>query len=657
MNRSIALFVALAVLVAHALAIRTTATGDLAPPYDQAFAAFRVAKRWVYEGSFTWNPGQSGLESYPSTLWILLCGLGERLYLPITEFVRVIGVLATAASFILASRFHADRIASLITPMLLSISGIMAAAAVSGTETALLTMLLTLAFLAFERGWHWRTAVALLLCGLTRGEAWVLIPVFLLLRQRARRRERKGIEGPPAAPLWVFAVPVAGAVVMTLIRWKMTGFAASPWVEQLGRLDRAHVNNGLAYVRDFFVSAASPILLLYSLWYASLRRLSHTGAHALVVFIAWAGIIVLKGGGLTPFSESMVPVLPIALISAQEAMINALNSLRRPVRSLAWAAFVLAVLASALASLPSLPDQSSPLAPLQRTMSAASAAPRMGFEGALGRKGLDEELAATTNLRRIGLYLRDNSDASSSVLTPWPGSIGYLSQLDVRDLLGRTTPAPPALRPHPAESLPRVDVLAALLTAPDYVVPYWRVREPGRSLASLAASWSEEADLEPDSPERRAAITAELKRYEVITIPLDDEDGRMGEGLSIPILRRRELLATPRLTGTLEGLRLKVELSAVTQRQLADLAIRAVGAQAAPRMIDPSGAISLDQQTRARSNLLLSETGERAVTLFHFELPAEVLTADELQLVLLNPGGSLEREEDQVSGEARVSLP
>lgn len=656
MNRSIALFVALAVLVAHALAIRTTSTGDLAPPYDQAFAAFRVAKRWVYEGTFTWSPGQSGLESYPSTLWILVCGLGERLYLPITEFVRAIGVLSTAASFILASRFHSDRAASLITPMLLSISGIMAAAAVSGTETALLTTLLTLAFLAFERGWHWRTAIALLLCGLTRGEAWILTPVFLLLRQRARRRERLGIEGPPAAPLWVFAVPIAGALAMTVIRWRMTGFATSAWVEQLARLDREHLVNGVAYVRDFFVSAASPILLLYSLWYASLRRLSHTGTHALVVFIAWVGIIVLKGGGMTPFTESMVPVLPVALLSAQEAMINALNSLRRPVRSLAWVAFVLAVMASALASLPPIGAQASPLAPVQRYLSDASTAPRLGFEDSLGRKGLDEELAATTILRRIGIYLRDNCEASASVLTPWPGSIGYLSQLEVRDLLGRTTPAPPALRPHAAETLPRVDVLASLEAAPDYIVPYWRVRQPGRSLAALASSWSREADLEPDSDARRAALEEALASYEVITIPLDEEDGRMGEGVSIPILRRRALLATPRLTASLIGGRLKVELSAVTQRQLADLAIRATGPQGEVQLVDPTGASSLDERTRARSNLLLTQTGERAVTLFHGELSPEVLAADELELVLLNPGATLDEVESRVSEGTLVPL-
>jgi hypothetical protein len=281
----------------------------------------------------------------------------------------------------------------------------------------------------------------------------------------------------------------------------------------------------------------------------------------------------------------------------------------------------------------------------------------MGFEDALGRKGLDEELAATTNLRRIGLYLRDNGEASSSVLTPWPGSIAYLSQLDVRDLLGRTTAAPPARRPHPAESLPRVDVLAALLAAPDYIVPFWKAPEPGHSLATLAASWSQEADLEPESSERQVAIEAELQRYELVTIPLDEEDGRLGENLSLPILRRRTLLATPRLSASLEGLQLKVELSAVTQRQLADLAIRVTDLEGDVRFINPTGGLSMDERTRARSNLLLTQTGERAVTLFDLELAPEVLAGGELQLLLLNPGSSLAREEDRVSSETRLALP
>ena len=71
MNRSLVLLVAMSVLVAHSLALRTDAAGALAPPYDQAFIAFRVARNLVFEGSWSWGPGVAGIDSYPSPLSLI----------------------------------------------------------------------------------------------------------------------------------------------------------------------------------------------------------------------------------------------------------------------------------------------------------------------------------------------------------------------------------------------------------------------------------------------------------------------------------------------------------------------------------------------------------------------------------------------------------
>ncbi len=656
MNRSIALFVALTVLLAHSLAIRTDASGNLAPPYDQAFVAYRIASHWVYSGSFDWNVGQSGIESYPSVLWVMICAVGERLYVSINSYVRVVGLLATACSFILSSRFHSDRAASLITPMLLAISGTMAAAAVSGTEVALLTMLLTFSFLAFERGWHRTTAVLLLLSGLTRSEAWVLVPVFLFLRYRACRREKRGIEGPPAAPLLTFALPILGALGLAAIRWRITGQATPTWILDLSQLDGARLANGLAYLRDFFVTAASPALLLYSLWYAFRRQLSHTGAHALAVFFAWAGVIVLQGGGLTPFAESMVPVLPIALLSAQEAMINALNSRRKAWRILAWTSFVGAVIASSQASLPMIEDGGSGLAALQRAWNAPAAEPRYGFEGRLGRAGLDEELEATRTLRSVGIFLRDNADPSHSVLTPWPGSIGYLSHLEVHDLLGMVTPAAPYTRPRSRAQLKRVDILAALDASPDYIVPQWRTDSESTSVERITADWLLNLDDHTGEQGREKALRAAFQRYELITIPLPSTSGTGLTKARLPLLRLKSLGLTPRIEVSYEAGHLSVRLTHAGHQQLADLVIHGLTADGHTLCITPTGQISTNDKVRARTNLLIAQTGERAVTLFDMQLEARVIGLGQLKVSLLNPGTDIDSAGSRVSGEIVVEL-
>ena len=122
MNRSVALFVALALLIAHALAIHTTPTGDLAPPFDTAFAAFRVGRTLAHEGQFAWGPVAGGLDSYPSFLWVLFCSLIERSFLSINQWAQIAGVGCALTTVFIASRFHSDRVASLITPFLLATS-------------------------------------------------------------------------------------------------------------------------------------------------------------------------------------------------------------------------------------------------------------------------------------------------------------------------------------------------------------------------------------------------------------------------------------------------------------------------------------------------------------------------------------------------------
>ena len=159
MNRTIALFVALVMLLAHVLSIHTDARGLVAVAWDQAHVPFRLGRNLIYEGQLAWNPGMEAFESYPSVLWVLLCALFERvsalMHGSVNVFAQTTGVLCALATTVVVSRVQPQRAAGLMAALILATSGAFAAAAVSGLETALFVWLLAWAFLAFERGRGW----------------------------------------------------------------------------------------------------------------------------------------------------------------------------------------------------------------------------------------------------------------------------------------------------------------------------------------------------------------------------------------------------------------------------------------------------------------------------------------------------------------------
>jgi hypothetical protein len=656
MNRSIVIFVALVLMVAHSLAVRTDVGGDLAPPYDQAFVAFRVARNLVFEGQWTWSPGQSGIDTYPSPLWVLMCAFAERLNISVNIFVRCVGVIASAVSFFMATRFHAQRAASLITPMLLAISGATAAAAVSGTETALFTALVTGSFLAYERRHDRTLGVCLLLSGWTGGEGWILALTFLGLR--LHDRARAGVRGEEPGSLKPFIVPLVGLALLAGLRVKLGGSVISPWWRDLFDLRPGELQNGLAYVRDFFVSSVSPALILYCLWYFFRRNLSRTGKRALVIFTIWTGVVVLRGGGQTPFSESMVPVLPITFIAGQEGLITALNSLKRPVRALASTSFLVAILASSLASFRPSDLGSIPMERWQRQWMQPTTQPRFGFDDFLGRQGLDEEALATRFLRDVATFMRDEVDPRRTVLTAWPGSIAYISSLPVIDLLGRATPTPPLGRTSHSPLQRRVDVLATLKLGPDYMVPFWREAVKCPTTAELARHWHDSLDIQAGEVGRLAAIEEALAHYEVITIPLMRPTG---ENLAnfrdhAFVLRRRGLGLVPKLLANVTGGVLQVELEHRGHYQLGDLAIRGRLRDGQRVYLSPTGAL-VQTRVLARSNLLLTETGERRMTLLEVDMGPGTNVLDEVSISLINPMSDQDDPEARIAEEVVLSVP
>ena len=191
MNRTTALFLTLAVLLAHTLAIYKVESGAFAPPYDQAHVAYRMAHNFVEHRHFAWDPTLEAAESYPSILWVGVATIAERLYLPVTTFCQTIGVISALLSVLVLASFSPGRLAGVIAPLLFVVCGGIAAAAANGMETAFFALLVITAFLAFERRRAAILAVALSLACLTRPEGGLFaLALFALELANLRHKDK-----------------------------------------------------------------------------------------------------------------------------------------------------------------------------------------------------------------------------------------------------------------------------------------------------------------------------------------------------------------------------------------------------------------------------------------------------------------------------------
>lgn len=644
MNRSIALFVALVLLLAHILAIHNDGEGYFAYPYDQAFVALRMAKNWVLEGQLRWNPGTPAFESYPSLAWLGVAAVGERLALTMTTlkvhlFLQTVGVFSVLLTVIMAAHFRADRAAGLIAPLLLVTSGSIAAAASSGLETGLFMLTVVASFWSLERGYSRRFALALTACVVTRPEGVVVVLGLLTLRLWTRVRDPNARGGDRA--LWPFTVPALAAIAIALVRRATTGQTFSPTMRSLLRPYADQWVGGLDSLLDFLAVTVSLLLLAYPLIYLVRGRLSRLGARALFIALLWTALCVWQGRSPLPFGENMAPALPLIFLAVQEGMIEALDGTWQAARRMALCALAVCMAGSALAS--KIPGRLGPLA-TERWHEAwmePRGSARFGYRAPLGRLGVIEEIADTNRMRALGAFMGEQLDASRSVLTPWPGSVGYHSRLRVLDVLGRANPIEGVYLPTTWSRREAVDLVAALETHPDYVVP---MIDPGAhvpTLSEVATEWRLELDAEAAAPGRQAQVERSLAQFELITVPLEYEKRGTTPRHSEPflLLRRRDLELRPKLAIFTDGRSIRVEVRHSSHPQIVDLQVTALDESGRTWSLRPTGELVHDATVQTRVSILLYDTGTRAIELIRTQIPDEVDGAriTSIKAVLLNP--------------------
>ncbi len=666
MNRSIALFVALVLLLAHILAIHNDGEGYFAYPYDQAYVALRMARNLVHDGELRWNLGTAPFESYPSMLWVGVAAIGERLAVTLPNlkvhlFLQTVGVLSTLFTVIMAAHFRADRAAGLIAPLLLVTSGSIAAAAASGLETPLLMLCIVAAFWSLERGYSRRFALALTACVLVRPEGIVAVFGLFVLRllERARARDGAGSAGPTGASeanvdasahvaarrgsraLWPFVFPAIAVACELFIRSSVTGHLLSPTLGAMVRPYSMQWMSGLLALRDFVIVTVSLVLLVYPLLYLIRGKLSTLGMRALFIAVLWLAMCVWQGRSPLPFGQNFSPALPLVFLAVQEGMIEALDGAWQAARRMALLALVVCLGGSALAS--KIPGRIGPVLTVDwhEAWMRPSGSARFGFEMPLGRLGMIEEIEHTRRMRALGVFMAVELEPGSTVLTPWPGVVGYLSRLRIVDALGRTNPIAGTTKPTAWTRREHVDVVAALQSHPDYVVP-WIESGPGiPTMPDIARTWFQELDSRSGEPGRLQQIERALREYELITVPLAAEKRGTAPRRSSPflLLRRRELEDRPKLELTLDGGDARVEVRHASHQQIVDLSIQAVDEQARTWWMRPTGEFVQDARVRARVEILLYDTGTRSIELARLTLP-ETIGGSRIRLlraVLRNP--------------------
>ncbi len=635
MNRTVALFLALAVLTAHALAIYQAGNGDLAPPYDFAHVAYRLGRHLAHTGRLAWDWNSSGVESYPSLLWVGVSALAERLYLTVSGSTQLIGSLAALATVLVVAQFSPDRLAGVIAPLLLVVSGGLAASALSGTEIPVLTLFVAASFLAFERRWRIAFALFALLTAATRPEGALFVLALFALELVALARKHPDARSRSLLPAFAPAF-VAGAIVIG-VRWSATGALLSPAFECLVVPSPGLFRLGLASMRDFFVGLGAPALVVFPIWYFARGSLVGTGRRALLLSGVW-GLVVASGGGtMLPFAGEMVPILPLLYVSIQSAMTLTLDSSKRGLPELSWTLFGLGMASSALAS--KYPGDLGPLPVegLHRAWQNAAAHPRAGRSSVLGRLTLDEEIKIAERLRAAGLFLRDNLDPTYTILSPWPGAIGYLSQLRVIDPLWRVAPLIEGQRVRSWTGSVRSDVALAFEREPEYIVPTLTTRGQTPRADELVEMWAKTLDAKPWSPERAGELLRLLAAYEMIAVPIEYEGRTPSAGAALFfLLRLRKLELAPKLDVQLRDGMFKIEVSHDSHVMLADLEIELRGPDGERWTMRPNGVFT-EGQAMARRNLLLFPTGERQVLLAEGKIPPDS-SARQLRVALRNPG-------------------
>lgn len=625
MNRTTALLLAVAALFAHAISIHHDAAHRFAGPYDGAYVGFHLARNWAEHGDFVWNAHASsaglrgGLESYPSLLWLWMMGASEWLHLPTQPLSQLIGLCAALGVVVLSARFATDRIAGIVTPVLLVASGGLAAAASSGTEIPLVALLVMASFVAFEHRWSVLFMFASALLAAANPAGFLMVTALFVLAALERPFSRRDGSSPTS-----FVLFLPAAVLTAVGFFSKTSTGASLYGLHLSMLfdaDREQIANGWQYVFDAARTSIMPLLVIAPLFALALGKLSGAGLRALGLGVLWTVIVMLEGGGPAPFGLALVPGLPLIYLAIQQGMILGLDTGRRTVEVISWGLIFGAIVMSALGS--KFPGNIGPLKldEWHREWMTPSTEKEFDRRAVLGRMALDDEVRLAADMRSLSSFLNVHGRPQDRILTAAPGLLGYASGMIVEDLFARTHADGEGRMSSFWRPERRADWIAALERKPELILPgrlSARAIGQPRFFNGLARSMIS-IDVNP-TPERDARLRELLMEYELLAVPVYPP-GRQRRP-PVYLLQRKDAGYAPQLKLDLSGGLVRVTTilppkeSKNTLLRLASLQVTARDANGKEWNLTPTGELVEDRRRCTRTGLLFDPRIRSEVTLF-----------------------------------------
>ncbi len=613
MNRTTAIFLALGILLAHALSIHRDYQWHFAEPFDQAHLAYALGEN-LAEGEglrLSDHEDSPGLQAYPSPLWVGLAWVAHETGFPPDRFAQTIGLLLALLLISLSTRIAYDRVAGVIPPLLLVLSGTMACGAVSGTEHVALACFAVMAFVSFEKGRPRWFALALACLAATRAESLLLIALWTVFWGIDRLKGRHKRTHPawvflPALAIWgvgAWYVPPGETVGLYL------GVLQAGWQQPF-------VEQGLWHLRDFAIVAVSPALIPIGVLFLLAGRLSGAGIRALFLSLIWVAWVVWVGGDSMPFGLAYLPVMPLMCLVIQETIVAALDTYRPSMEAASWVILFLTAFSAATAS--KFPGDVGPLSlqrPHTRWLSAKSVAP-LGQDTILGRTQLHSEIHNSSYLKLVAEFLRDHAPPELRVLTPWVGHIAYHTDLRVDDWFGRlrSEGEEPQRLPYGATLEARLD--HALERQPDIVLPGLAF---GVSMDESTMLWGmgpRLLSMASKSDGVRAKVRTILQeQYRLHSLPIWHPGVRYAQPYFVYF--RKELGAEPQLRWqqTTRELRLEVAGSGPEAPagfpQMVELVVWARDGQGGVYRVEPSGRLVPDQEDQVSLPAFLLEEPHR----------------------------------------------
>jgi hypothetical protein len=500
-------------------------------------------------------------------------------------------------------------------------------------------LLVAAGFLAYERRAARTTAVLMVLLMLARTELWVLVTGLLAAELAGLRARRAAGE---RTMLGAFVAPAVAVLALAALRSVLTGAWISPSTRLLWQADGERMRLGLEYVTSFYARSGAAGLVIFPLWYLARGQLSGTGRRAIGLVALWSAFLVLVGGDGLPFWMAMTPAIPPLYLAIQEAMIIAMDSRRRSLAPITWALFFLGLVASGLVSRVPTDIGGLPFKKLHQAWMHPGERYREAYQRELGRRGLIAEIAEVEELRSLGVFLRDRLDIGTTILTPWPGAVGYMSRQQVIDLFGRVSPPANGAEQRSWYGTPRLDIPSALGAGTDYVLLAATSGTKPPRVMDVVRLWIKRNDSSMDNSEHVANALSKLRDYELISVPVPVRSYRPEHASRRPfyLLRSKALDLQPRLElqRNDDG---SIDVFAFHQghQQIVDLEVRLTppdDPSAAPRLLRPTGEFDATPLVHARASILLFATGQVPIHLMRFRLPAGE-THGKLSAVLQNP--------------------